>query len=275
MSAKKLIKARHGELRVSRLSRERLLVLDVLRLAAGQCTVHGLIEADVTGLRDRMTAAPGRPTMTGLVTAAVARTVAACPEVNVRRAGRRVVAFGDVAVVVSVEKEVASGLVPVLVPILAAADKSAAAITAELRAARAAKLERPGDLAGLSVLGVLPAYVRRVGARLLGRFPSAAARFGPPVGVSSLGMFGSGWGIPLSPLTLLVTLGGTTKRVVLGGSGPEEREYLPLTLSFDHTVIDGAPAARFATQLRATLEAETRLDSTHLLVEARPTGRAS
>jgi hypothetical protein len=37
-------------------------------------------------------------------------------------------------------------------------------------------------------------------------------------------MFDAGWGILLSPLTLTVTIGGTTKRVVLGESGPEERE---------------------------------------------------
>jgi hypothetical protein len=72
-------------------------------------------------------------------------------------------------------------------------------------------MPNPGELAGLSVLGVLPAFLRRLGARLLGRRPAAAARFGSPVGVSSLGMFGAGWGIPLSPLTLMVTIGGTTK----------------------------------------------------------------
>jgi pyruvate/2-oxoglutarate dehydrogenase complex dihydrolipoamide acyltransferase (E2) component len=53
-----------------------------------------------------------------------------------------------------------------------------------------------------------------------------------------------------------------------GENGPEEREYLPLTLSFDHMVVDGAPAARFATRLRGILEAESRLDKPQLLGRA-------
>lgn len=32
------------------------------------------------------------------------------------------------------------------------------------------------------------------------------------------------------------------------------REYLAITLSFDHDIIDGAPAARFAARLREVIE---------------------
>jgi hypothetical protein len=48
-------------------------------------------------------------------------------------------------------------------------------------------------------------------------------------------MFGAGWGIPLSPLTLMVTVGGPTTRVVVVDGRVENREYLPLMLSFDHS----------------------------------------
>lgn len=89
---------------------------------------------------------------------------------------------------------------------------------------------------------------------MLGRFPRAAARFGPGIGVSSVGMFGAGWGIPLSPMTLMVTIGGPCNRAVLAGERVEDREYLPVTLSVDHAVIDGAPAARFATTFRHVFE---------------------
>jgi pyruvate/2-oxoglutarate dehydrogenase complex dihydrolipoamide acyltransferase (E2) component len=55
-------------------------------------------------------------------------------------------------------------------------------------------------------------------------------------------------------MTLMVTIGGVTTRPVLAGTDVVNREFLPLTLSFDHTIIDGAPAARFATHLRSLLE---------------------
>jgi hypothetical protein len=80
--------------------------------------------------------------------------------------------------------------------------------------------------------------------------PAVAARFAPPIGISSLGMFGAGgWGIPLSPMTLMVTVGGIVRRPAVVDDALVEHELLPLTLSFDHAVVDGAPAARFAATL--------------------------
>ena len=82
--------------------------------------------------------------------------------------------------------------------------------------------------------------------RLAGTRPRIAARFGPAVGVTSLGMFsrGGGWAIPITPLTLVATVGIVDRPVVRDGR-IVARPMLPLTLSFDHAVIDGAPAARF------------------------------
>jgi pyruvate/2-oxoglutarate dehydrogenase complex dihydrolipoamide acyltransferase (E2) component len=233
---------------------ERRVVIDVVRLAAGQSTIHGLIEVDVTGLRAALAAEPGRPTVTGFVTSVLGQAVTECPQVNVRRAGRHVVRFENIDVVVSVERQLDEVLLPLPVVVAEASAKSPAQVTAELRAARDRSINGPADMAGASVLRRLPPVVRRWGARSLGRIPAAAARFGPPIGVTSLGMFGPGWGIPLSPLTVMVTIGGATRRLALLDGAVTEREFLPLTLSFDHTVIDGAPAARFAQTLRHRLE---------------------
>jgi pyruvate/2-oxoglutarate dehydrogenase complex dihydrolipoamide acyltransferase (E2) component len=41
----------------------------------------------------------------------------------------------------------------------------------------------------------------------------------------------------------------------------EPREYLHVTLSFDHDIIDGAPAARFAERLRQMVEGCSGLES--------------
>jgi pyruvate/2-oxoglutarate dehydrogenase complex dihydrolipoamide acyltransferase (E2) component len=226
----------------------------VLRLAARQPTIHGLLEVDVTGVRRRLESVEGSPTMTAFVVASLARAIRDSPEVNVRRAGQRVVWFDAIDVAVTVERIVEDAILPVPVAVCAADTKSVGAISSELRAARIAPLDRPEDVSGRSVLAALPPTIRRIGAVALGRFPRAAARFGPAIGVSSMGMFGAGWGIPLSPLTLMVTVGGSTNRAVLTDGRPESREYLPVTLSFDHSVIDGAPATRFATRFRHLLE---------------------
>ena len=54
------------------------------------------------------------------------------------------------------------------------------------------------------------------------------------------------------PLTLVV--GGLAHKPCLVDTGIEEHAYLCLTLTLDHDVIDGAPAARFARRLTQLIE---------------------
>ena len=76
------------------------------------------------------------------------------------------------------------------------------------------------------------------------------------MGLTAVGMFGrgAGWGIaPMSHTTTLV-VGGLTRRPGLVDGRVEAREYLCLTLTLDHDLIDGAPAARFARRLSRLIE---------------------
>lgn len=240
--------------RVVRLPRERLLVLDLLSLAAGQRTVHGLVEVDITTARRLCATAADPPTLTAILLASLGRAVARHPELNARRAGRRLVLFDDVDVAVSVERELASGRMPLPHVVRRTSLRSASDIGAELAEVRRVPVGGAGDLVGRPWVARTPAVVRRMGARAAGRLPAAVARFGPPIGLSSLGMFGAGWGIPLSPMTLMVTVGGSSRRLVPVDGRAEEREMVPLTLSVDHAVVDGAPAARFAATFRRLVE---------------------
>ena len=108
----------------------------------------------------------------------------------------------------------------------------------------------------------LPGPLRRTAIRLAGTRPSTAASFGPAVGVTSLGMFAHGWGwaIPVAPLTVILTVGGVVDRPVVRDGQVVVRPMLPLTLSFDHAVIDGAPAARFTETLRELVESAAVLE---------------
>jgi hypothetical protein len=72
---------------------------------------------------------------------------------------------------------------------------------------------------------------------------------------------GAGWGIPPPiPTSLLITVGGIgEKRVIVDGE-VATREYLCLTISVDHDIVDGAPAARFAQRLGDLIESGFGLD---------------
>jgi pyruvate/2-oxoglutarate dehydrogenase complex dihydrolipoamide acyltransferase (E2) component len=72
----------------------------------------------------------------------------------------------------------------------------------------------------------------------------------------TVGMFGRGlgWAIPFNDHTLDITLGGIAAKPSVMDGQLATREYLCMTLSFDHTIIDGAPAARFTQRLKDLIE---------------------
>lgn len=74
--------------------------------------------------------------------------------------------------------------------------------------------------------------------------------------VTAVGMFGKGggWGIPVANFPLTVTLGGIVEKPGVIDERIEVREYLDVTVSFDHDIIDGAPVARFTRQFRELVE---------------------
>lgn len=83
------------------------------------------------------------------------------------------------------------------------------------------------------------------------------ASMGGSVGITSVGMFGkgrSGWGIVPLPYSLALIVGSIARKPAVVGERIEPREILNLTILFDHDIIDGAPAARFAQRLVELIE---------------------
>ena len=65
---------------------------------------------------------------------------------------------------------------------------------------------------------------------------------------------GSFWGIPITDYTLGIILGGIAEKPGAFDGRIEIREYLSMTISVDHDIIDGAPAARFSQRLKELIE---------------------
>jgi pyruvate/2-oxoglutarate dehydrogenase complex dihydrolipoamide acyltransferase (E2) component len=59
-----------------------------------------------------------------------------------------------------------------------------------------------------------------------------------------------------------VTVGGIQTKPAFVNDTVIPREYLSLTLAFDHDIVDGAPAARFAKGLVELIESASLLDAT-------------
>jgi pyruvate dehydrogenase E2 component (dihydrolipoamide acetyltransferase) len=79
--------------------------------------------------------------------------------------------------------------------------------------------------------------------------------------VSNLGPYGVQFFTPIlnPPETALLGVGQVDTQVILQGDRPVQRQRLPLSLTFDHRIVDGAPAARFLQTLIHLLDEPDRL----------------
>jgi hypothetical protein len=82
------------------------------------------------------------------------------------------------------------------------------------------------------------------------------------VSLTAVGMFGKrgGWGLAPVQHTLCLIVGGITRKPAMVEDRVEPREFLSLTVVFDHDVVDGAPAARFVQRLVELVECGHGLD---------------
>jgi pyruvate/2-oxoglutarate dehydrogenase complex dihydrolipoamide acyltransferase (E2) component len=235
---------------------ERRPVLDRLVGASRRFQVHALLELDVTDAKACISAVEPRVTWTGFVIASVVRAVALHPEVNSRMAGNEILTFDRADVGATVERQWQGRTVLDVVTIPGADRKSCAEISEILHLAKYGPVQPHPQHGFIRALTRMPGPLRRTGVRIAARSPRLAARFGPAVGVTSVGMFTGtwGWAIPVAPLTVTVTVGSVADRPVVHHGKIVARTMLPLTLSFDHAVVDGAPAARFTETLRTLVE---------------------
>lgn len=233
---------------------------DWLELMHRRHLIHALIEIDVTDTRRAIRAARGTAgaplSLTTYLTACLARAIDQNRLMHAYRRGRRLVLFADVDVTTLVEQQVEGEKIPVPHIIRAANRRSVWAIQREIDAARDAAPLTNRQERWLPLWLLLPAPLRRfVWARLLGD-PFRRKRLTGTTAITAVGMFGggTGWGLPLTPYTLCLTLGGITRRPLPGGDQAAQREYLCATLTADHDLIDGAPLARFIHQLKTLAE---------------------
>jgi hypothetical protein len=129
----------------------------------------------------------------------------------------------------------------------------------EIHDAIRASQTRPGQTAELRFMRwfpVLPAFLRRAFYRIVMRMPHLLRRYSSTVLVTAVGMYGQGggWAITMPNFTLTVALGGIAEKPGVVEGKIEIREYLNLTLSIDHDIVDGAPAARFTRRFKELIE---------------------
>ena len=232
--------------------------------------IHGLLEVDVTRPRAVLRAHKARTgeslSFTAFLATCLAKAVDERKAVQAfRQGGKRLVLFEDVDINTRIEREVAGQKYVVPYIIRAANRKTFRALHDEIRAVQVEDARHV--LTRSRLLSVVPTalYSSFVWAftQIGRRRPRLWKQAMGTVGITSVGMFGdsAGWGIPaLSPTPLMLTVGGIGEKQVVVDGRPVAREYLSLTISVDHDVVDGAPAARFTQRLKELIESGYGLD---------------
>ena len=230
--------------------------------------IHGLLEVDVTRARARLRehqANTGEPlSFTAFLTACLAKAVDEHKAVQARHLGsKRLIVFEEVDVYLPIEHDVA-GQKHIMPAIIRAANrKTIREIHHEIRAAQVQDVEKVLKEGVLSLPTLLLGPFLWVFSWIGRRYPQMWKKSVGTVGITAVGMFGkgAGWGIPpASPTPLMMTVGGIGQKPGVVDGHIAIRDYLSLTISFDHEIIDGAPAARFAERLKELIESGYGLD---------------
>jgi pyruvate/2-oxoglutarate dehydrogenase complex dihydrolipoamide acyltransferase (E2) component len=234
--------------------------LDAGRMGRSRHTIHGLIEVDVTDAHrwfHQHEARTGeRLSFTGFIINCIAEAVSANKQVHAYKNWRnQLIVFEDVDVNTMIEIESKGRKIPIP-HILRAVDKrSYREIHDEIRATQG-KPSQTSEANFMRWFLYLPYPLRRIFYWIVMKFPQRFRDFTSSIMVTAVGMFGrgGGWGIPVANFPLTITLGGIAEKPGVIDGRIEVRQYLDLTISFDHDVIDGAPAARFTQHLRELIE---------------------
>ena len=240
------------------LSFNRKMVRASASVTKAKNAIHSFTEVDVTEPRQLIKTwfekTSVKLSFTGYIVKCLAQTIKQYPQFNSFIKGRKLVMLDDVTVSVLTEREFEGEKIPEPVGIQQAQLKTYRQINDEIRAAQKHTGNKLGSLSNQTWIRFIPGFLLKTFVQLADKNMSMAKRYGK-VAVTAVGMFTNEpvWFIPHGTATVLLTVGSIIKKSVCLDGKTEEREVLCLTVSFDHNIIDGAPAARFMNQLIETI----------------------
>ena len=242
----------------------RRLISDSGRAHRRRNTILGLVEVDVTEARNIIRAHKKNTgetlSFTAFIIACLGKAIDQNRYMHARRdLWGRLILFEEVDCTTAIEIEFQGQKFPLAHVIRAINKRSFRSIHDEIRSIQA-NPQRSGSLQNQRLLGtvlLLPVFVRDLFYSFLARSPRLFKQQIGTVFVSAVGMYGSGggWGVGAgSVYTTSVLLGGIAQKPGVVDGQIALREYLSLTVDFDHDVIDGAPAARFVQRFPGFIE---------------------
>ena len=243
---------------VKPLSFNRKLVAASASVTAAKNTFHSLAQVDISEprrlLKGYFEKTGVKLSFTAYIVYCLAQVIRDHPHLNSFIRRNRLVSLDDLTISVLVEREFDGERVPEPASIKAAQRLTFLEISQRIREAGEYRGRGIGTESGRAWIRYLPGFLLRTFIRMADRNLKLAKEYGK-VAVTAVGMFSREpvWFIPHGSATVLITVGSIEKRQVLMENRYETREFLCITGSFDHDIVDGAPAARFMNQFLETV----------------------
>ncbi len=246
--------------------RSRIATIDVCSVGIQKHHISAMLEIDVTGSRDKMR--QYRKKMGKIsFTAWLIKVICATVHQHARSASyllgeRKIISFKEVNASFLVEKELNGEKVPFPVLLKNVNDLSIEDITGCISDSKNIRVnEKDIVLQGKSTVMEklyyhLPGFLRRFTWRVLLKRPHSLFHKMGNVAITSVGMMGriDGWFIPISIHPVCFGIGSVIKKPAVVDDIIVIREMLKMTVLIDHDVMDGAPMARFISELTHNIE---------------------
>lgn len=248
---------------VRRFTPERRWIVESLNRSRQKNNVHYTFEVDMTETLARFAAIQKRTrraiSMTAYMVYVLGQLAGKHPILRTLRKGRSgVCEFGNADILVAFEKADHTGTRQLQYEVLRSVDAmSATAVVESMRALLKRKeVTRGSQRPGLRSTW-LPWFLRRLVFHRVLADPVKANRMRGTLAVTSVGFFGPpipSYGLPLVPHTGCLTIGSVYKRPRLIDGSLQDRDFLYLTATVDHDLIDGAVGVRLVKELCEMLQ---------------------
>lgn len=245
---------KHAGYRAVPLTFNRRMVAISASIAKKRNTIHSITEIDITEPRHIFKMHKEQTgeslSFTAYIVYCLAHAIVKYSDLNSFRKGRKLILLDDICISVLIERDIKGEKVPEPIGIKQAQNKTYRQIHDEIRAAQQNQGDRLGSLSKMEWVRFIPAFLMRLFFRIASKNIHMQKRYGV-ISVTAMGMFSNHavWFIPMGSPTVLLTVGSIEDKPILIDGKLELREHLCLTVSFDHNIVDGAPAARFMNRL--------------------------
>jgi pyruvate/2-oxoglutarate dehydrogenase complex dihydrolipoamide acyltransferase (E2) component len=250
---KSLNKMKKKGYKSERLSFNRQVLAASASVTKEKNTIHCITETDISIprrlIKEHLEKTGEKISFTAYIVRCLAKVIQDHPHFNSFIKGRKLIILDDVTISVLIERELAEEKMPEPIGIMKARQKTIKQIQGEIREAQKNSGNKLGNLSGATWVRFIPNFLLRTFVKIADKNINMAKRYGK-VAVTAVGMFSkdAAWFVPHGSTTVLVTVGGISEKAVEAEGNIVPREHLCLTVSFDHNIIDGSPAARFMKQ---------------------------